>query len=161
MERHESTAFDRHRLLLPSRTFADYRRSGEMMHILTDQLGDFGLYDIPGLMFSVVIAALLAWILSFALKNVEDRWRAMLLASLVAIGVSVCRASLPLAMSLVAVALLVRAYIPSRPENNGYLMVAAGLLGFLCGARSSMIALLVLLPLFILLRAANSKSSSS
>ena len=82
-------------------------------------------------------------------------------ASVVAVGVAVCRASLPLAMCLVAVSILVRGFIPAKPNRSGFLMVAGGILGFLCGARASIVALGVLVPLFILLKAAYNKSTSS
>lgn len=141
-----SAAFVRHPLM-------------DIKRLIYDQLGHFAPEDIPVILFGVFVAALLGWLAGLLGKAGEGERRHMaLLAAAISLAVSVVRASLPLSVALVAVALFVR--LPEK-ENTAKAMAMRGVvlaIGIGCGASAAVITVVPALVLALMLRWANARN---
>ncbi|MEO8066900.1 MAG: hypothetical protein ABI599_04325 [Flavobacteriales bacterium] len=124
--------------------------------LLYDQLGHFAAADIATILFGMFAAALLAWLAGLIGKAVEGERRQMaLLAAVTTMAIWIVRASLPLSLALVAVALFLRS-----PQSDGgwrslgqRAVVLA--IGVGCGASAALVTVIPALLLALLLRWAN------
>lgn len=125
----------------------------DLKAIVADHLGLFSPYDLPGMVVSIAMGGLLG--------AVTTRWGARqpahtaahaLWGALAALGFVLVKGSLPLAITLVAVVLLVRPVHAAPAPTVGRALAAALLLGACCGAGASLIAAVAALPVLVLLR---------
>jgi ABC-type transport system involved in multi-copper enzyme maturation permease subunit len=132
-----------------------------MMQTLLDQFGDFSPYDLPSFLYAVLAAALIVWLLGFAVNaslEARERWQAMLLSFIVAAVVALVKGSLPLAVISGAALLMVR-NVGGEFKGAPLYPLAAVVIGICCGARAVLIGFLLAVPLFLLLRLNNRKES--
>jgi len=128
---------------------------------LMDHVGHFGLPQIGGLLFAVLIAALLGWALgTLAARTPSAAARDLALwAATAALAVGLVRSQLPLALALVALALLASV---ARAEGRGGLLRAGALvLGLGCGSGAALVTVVVALPYFLLVRWSSRSQASS
>lgn len=128
---------------------------------LVDQFGHFGLPQIGSLVFAVLVAALLGWALgALAARQPKAVARDLALwAATAALGVGLVRSQLPLALALVAIALL--ASVGRAEGRSGLLRAGALLLGLGCGSGAALVTVLVAVPYFVLVRWNSSTQASS
>lgn len=127
---------------------------------LMDHVGHFGLPQIGGLVFAVLIAALLGWALG-ALAARTDGGAARELAvwaATAALAVGFVRSQLPLALALVAIAMF--ASVGRSEGRQGALRAGALVLGLGCGSGAALVTLVLALPYFVLVRW-NARSQAS
>lgn len=121
--------------------------------LLADQMGSATPYDIPGLLLSVGLAALLAFAMA-AIAGAERAHRGgiAVLAAVAALAVALVRTSVPLALALVAVAVIARPVRSTAEERDPLLELAALCIGLGCGASASLITAIGVLPISLLMR---------
>ncbi len=127
---------------------------------LMDHVGHFGLPQIGGLVFAILIAALLGWALGALAARVPSAAARDLAvwAATGALAVGLVRSQLPLALALVALALLASV---ARAEGRGGLLRAGALvLGLGCGSGAALVTVVLALPYFLLVRW-NARSQAS
>ena len=119
---------------------------------LADHIGHFSPYDIPGLIFMVLAAALITWlvaVLGARMRGTGPRLLALWSAS-AALGVAFVKMQLPLAIALVAISVLV------RPTLNGtrdrVLVFGSLVIGLGCGSGASLIMAIAAVPYLLLVR---------
>jgi hypothetical protein len=117
--------------------------------LIADQMGLFTPYDILGALISVVLAALLGLVTARATGG--DR-SLVVWAALAAFAVAVVRASVPMAIALVAVVMLVRSSGPPADQRTQALRAVALVLGAGCGTGAGIITAVCAIPLLLLLR---------
>lgn len=138
-------------------TFGGFTKSTGRMDIkgmIADQMGAFTTHDIGGALLSVMVAALIAFIAGLLAGDRSGARGLAVLAALVAFAVVLVRGSVPLAIALVAVA-LVLAPRGGREEGFGrssLLRLMAAVAGLGCGAGGALLAALLVLPVSFLLR---------
>jgi hypothetical protein len=129
----------------------------DLQGIIADQMGAFTPHDIGGALFSVLLAATLAFLLALMLRassGVSPRMLAVL-AAIVAFAVVLVRGSVPLSIALVGLLLLVRPgvrEVQDRWTAKGLLQLAAVAIGLGCGSSAGLIVLLLVIPVALLLR---------
>lgn len=128
---------------------------------LMDHVGHFGLPQIGGLLFAVIVAALLGWVLgSVAARTQAHTARELALwSATTAFAVGMVRSQLPLALALVAIALL--ASVGRSEGRPGLLRTGALVLGLGCGSGATLVTLVVALPYFLIVRWASRTQASS
>lgn len=121
--------------------------------LLADQMGSATPYDIPGLLLSVGLAALLAFVMA-AIAGAERTQRGgiAVMAAVAALAVALVRTSVPLALALVAVAVIARPVRSTAEERDPLLVWAALCIGLGCGASASLITAIGMLPISLLMR---------
>ena len=121
--------------------------------LLADQLGHFTIHDIGTALVSMLAAALLAFVLGL-LARAGSAWsRELATASaVVAFAVNLVRASVPLSIALVAVALLLRGETREMDRRSWALRLAALAIGLGCGSHAALIVAALAVPLGLLLR---------
>lgn len=120
--------------------------------LIVDHVGHFAIHDIVGLVFSMLVAALLAWALvRFGADLVGAEARQLVLwSSTTALGVGFAKAQLPLALALVAVAILVGGL-----GNDGRLralQAGALVIGLGCGSGATLVTVIVTVPYLLIVR---------
>jgi len=128
---------------------------------LMDHVGHFGLPQIGGLLFAVLVATLLGWVLgAIAARTPAGTARELALwSATAALAVGFVRSQLPLALALVAIALL--ASIGRSEGRQGSLRAGALVLGLGCGSGAALVTLVVALPYFLIVRWAGRPQASS
>lgn len=124
---------------------------------LADQMGHFTPYDIVGVLLSVALAALFGFLLGIIGKGTDRRYVAVL-SAVIAFAVALVRASIPLSIALVAVALLIEERNDDR--NSRLMRYAAAAVGVGCGSSASIVVVALLVPVGLLLRWASSNERS-
>ncbi len=124
----------------------------DLKGFLADHMGHFSAYDIPGLLFMLLMAALLAWAVAFlgaGARGFEPR-RLALWAATAALGVAFMRMQLPIALALLAILLLVR---PSSTDmRERVLLFGALIIGVGCGSGATLIMAIAVVPYLLLVR---------
>lgn len=125
--------------------------------MLADQMGAFTPYDIGNGVLAVLLAALLAFVAGLVGRASGDSAPKHLavLAALVALAVLFVRASVPLSIALVGVALLVRPGLSAPQEGtwrSSLPRLAAVVIGIGCGSSAALVALVLMVPVALLLR---------
>ncbi|MFN8350501.1 MAG: hypothetical protein U0U25_03455 [Flavobacteriales bacterium] len=125
---------------------------------LADQLGHFTPQDIVTALICVLAAAFFGFLFGLIAKPAggPDARSTAALSAAVAFAVSLVRASVPLAIGLVAVALLIR---PSGSSDmRGFLhRLVAVAIGLGCGSSASIVVAALLVPMGLLLRWASAE----
>lgn len=119
---------------------------------LMDHVGHFGLPQIGGLLFAVLMAAFLGWALGAIAARVPTGTARDLAvwAATAAMAVGLVRSQLPLALALVALALF--ASVARTDGRGGMLRAGALVLGLGCGSGAALVTVVVALPYFLLVR---------
>ena len=121
--------------------------------LLADQLGHFTLYDIGTSLVSMLAAAALAFLAGFIARAAVPSPREMAVSSaIMAFAVSLVRASVPVAIGLVAAVLLLRSPAPDQDRRAVSFRFAALAIGIGCGSSASLIVAALVIPLGLLLR---------
>lgn len=126
----------------------------DLLGLLTDQMGHFTPGDIWGVLLSLLLAALLGYLLGSFARGPEgpDRTALAVLAAVVALAVSFVRASVPLSIALVAVALLFRPELPAQGWKARLPLLAAVVIGVGCGSSAGIVVAIAFVPLVLLMR---------
>jgi uncharacterized membrane protein YccC len=126
----------------------------DLYGLLTDQMGHFTPADLWGLVLGMLLAALLAFGVGALVRGPEvpDARVLAVLAAVVALAVALVRAQVPLAIALVAVALLFKPSAPSEGWRSRLPQFIAVVLGAACGSSAGIAAVVAFLPLVLLLR---------
>lgn len=119
---------------------------------LLDHMGHFSVYDVPNLIFAILVAAALAiGCGKFGLRIDAKNSRVMAIwAAVSAFGVGLVKGQLAFAVILAALLLFVKSN-----ETNGlpkYVLFLAMVIGLGCGSGASLITALVCIPVALLLR---------
>lgn len=124
----------------------------DLMGFLSDHMGHFGLYDLPNLVFSVLLAVLLGYMLGrFGGKARGTELRALALwAGSAALAAAIVRSQLPLAVVLVALVMLVRG--SDRGTRDRALQFGALVLGLGCGSGAALVTLVAAVPYVLVVR---------
>ncbi len=134
----------------------------DLYGLLTDQMGQFTPLDLWGLVLDLLLAAVLGFALGSLLRVPEAPPARVLavLAAVVAVAVAVVRANVPLAIALVAVALLFRPTGAAQDWRARLPLLVSVVLGVACGSSAGIAAVVAFVPLVLLLRwALRTKSS--
>jgi hypothetical protein len=134
----------------------------DLKGLMADQMGHFTPVDIWGVLLGMVLAALLCFVLGLVVRVPEapDRKALALLSSVVALAVALVRASVPLSIALVAVALLFRPELPGEGWRARLPLLSAVVIGFGCGSSAGVIVLVAFVPLVLLMRWAMSSKTA-
>lgn len=124
----------------------------DVTSFVLDQFGHFSAFDLPRLLFALVLAVLLTAVLAW-LQGAEGRThlRSLVLWSmLAAAGTALVRGQLPVAVVLLALVVLVR----PRPNEGppSLLLFAALVIGMGCGSGASLVTAFLAVPLFLVAR---------
>ncbi|MCB0792656.1 MAG: hypothetical protein H6595_02630 [Flavobacteriales bacterium] len=128
---------------------------------MADQMGLFTPYDVPGIVFGIVLAALLGFVLArwgARLDTIGIRRSAVMSAS-AALGVALVKASVPLAIALVALVLLAGPFQRADDRGPRWSNMALVFIGGGCGAGASLVVLVAMVPILLLFRWASTPSS--
>ena len=121
--------------------------------LLADQMGYFTPWDIGGIVLSVLLAALLGFVTSLLAGTENANKRDMAVrAAVIAFAVALVRASIPLSIALVAVALLVADRSTERSRTESLLRIGAAAIGVGCGSSATLVVVAITVPLGLLLR---------
>lgn len=124
----------------------------DVIGFISDHMGHFSLYDIPNVLFMVLLAAFLGYLLARfggRLEGNEARSTA-LWAATAALASAFVRAQLPLAVILLAIVLLVRG--ESATTRERLLLFGAMVIGLGCGSGAALIMLIASVPYILLVR---------
>ncbi|MBK8497405.1 MAG: hypothetical protein IPL52_00980 [Flavobacteriales bacterium] len=124
----------------------------DLMGFLSDHMGHFSLYDLPNLVFAVLLAVLLGYLLGrFGGKVRGAELRALALwAGSAALAAAIVRSQLPLAVVLVALVLLVRSNQDGSRDRA--LQFGALVLGLGCGSGAALVTLVAAVPYILVVR---------
>lgn len=124
----------------------------DIMGFLADHMGHFSLYDIPNLLFAVLLATLLGYLLGRVGGQVRGtELRALALwAGSAALAAALVRSQLPLAVLLLAFVLLVKNN--DSATRDRVLLFGALVLGLGCGSGASLVTLVVAIPFILVVR---------
>jgi len=119
---------------------------------IVDHVGHFAMHEILGLVFSVLVASVLAWVLGrYGAGLVGKEARTLVLwSATAALGVGFVKAQLPLALAFVAIALLVGGF---RDEGRSRAVYAGALvIGLGCGSGAALVTVIVAVPYLLIVR---------
>ena len=124
----------------------------DVMGFISDHMGHFSLYDIPNVLFMVLLAAFLGYLLGWFGGRVQgSEARSMALwAATTALAAAFVRAQLPLAVVLLAIVLLVKGQGATNRER--LLLFGAMVVGLGCGSGAGLIMLIASIPYILLVR---------
>ena len=130
------------------------RTTMDLKGFLADQMGSFTPHDIGTALLSLLLAALIAFVLGLVANATEapSSRELSVLSSVTAVAVIFVRASVPLSIALVAVVLLFRVGGGDTSWRSHLLRASAVAVGVGCGSSASIIALALAVPLGLLLR---------
>jgi len=119
---------------------------------VSDHMGHFSLYDIPNVLFMILMAALLGYALARfgGREQGRDARSLALWAATAALATAFVRAQLPLAIVLLAIVLLAKGDGATARER--VLLFGAMVLGLGCGSGAALIMFLAAIPYIILVR---------
>jgi hypothetical protein len=124
----------------------------DLTGFLVDHMGHFSAYDIPGVLFLLLMAALLGWVMGYAGGERGASLRQLALwAATAALATAFMRMQLPVALALLGVLLLVRPSMPEAPRGR-LLLFGALVLGLGCGSGAALIMALAAIPYVLLVR---------
>ncbi len=120
--------------------------------LVADHMGHFSVYDIPGVLFVLLMATLMSFVLAkWGARLIGDEARTMALwGAGAAMATAFVRSQLPIAVLVLAAAVLV-----GRAEmKNGRTVILFSVLtiGIGCGSGASIVVGLALIPYFFILR---------
>lgn len=117
-----------------------------------DHLGHFAPLDIVNLLFAVLVATLLGYLLARlgGRRSPAQAKELALWAAISALGTGLVRAQLPLAVALLALVLLAKGREGGRAGQ--VLLFGALVIGLGCGSGASLVMLVVALPFILVIR---------
>ncbi len=126
----------------------------DLKALVADQMGYFTPPDIATALVSMLAAALFGFLAALvAGARTDPGAREMAVsAAVVAFAVNMVRASVPLSIALVAVALLLRGEVRSSSARGLLTRLFAVAIGVGCGSSASIMVAAMVLPLGLLLR---------
>jgi hypothetical protein len=119
---------------------------------LADHMGHFTIYDLPGVIFVVLLAAVLGWSLAFfgGREKGSGARHLALWSATAALGVAFMRMQLPVALALLAIVLLVR---PTAADARQRILLFGALVaGLGCGSGAGLIMAIAMVPYVLLVR---------
>lgn len=121
--------------------------------VLADQLGHFTPQDIVSALVSLLAAAFFGFLFALIVRPPDGRppRHTALLSAVVAFAVSLVRASVPLAICLVGVLLLVRSTAADDGRARLHRLMAVAI-GLGCGSSAAIVVAALLVPLGLLFR---------
>jgi hypothetical protein len=124
----------------------------DVLGFVMDNMGTFSPYEIPNLLFAVLVAGLLGYLLArFGAGLTGADTRALALwAAAAALGTGLVRAQLPLAVALLALVVLSKGN--DGPRQERVLVLCALVLGLGCGSGASLVMLAVAIPFILVVR---------
>jgi hypothetical protein len=124
----------------------------DLMGFVADHLGHFSLYDIPNLLFAVLVATALGYVLGrWGGEKRGTELRALALwAGSAALAVGFVRTQLPLAVVLLALVVLAKGNDANREDR--VLLFGALVLGLGCGSGASLVTVAVAVPFVLVVR---------
>ncbi|MBL7950699.1 MAG: hypothetical protein JNM62_03165 [Flavobacteriales bacterium] len=119
--------------------------------LVADHMGHFSVYDIPNVLFVVVVSACLAFVLARwgARQDASTARRTALWGATTALAAALVRSQLPLAVLMLAVAVLGGRGTTAERDP---VLLGAMVIGVGCGSGASVIVLLALIPYLLLTR---------
>ncbi len=135
-------------------------RNMDLKGLVADQLGHFSIYDIPEVLFVLVVAALAGYFL--ARWGARERGQVLkqmaFWAAAAALAAVFVRSQLPMAALMLAAAVLVG----KRNEAGGEVLFFSTLVvGIGCGSGATVVVLIALIPYVLLMRWAMPPTSRS
>jgi predicted membrane protein len=127
---------------------------------IVDHVGHFAMHEILGLVFSMLVASVLAWLLGrFGAGLVGKEARTLVIwSATVALGVGFIKAQLPLALAFVALAALVGS---GRDEGRSKAVHAGALvIGLGCGSGAALVTAIAAVPYLLIVRWARAGSDA-
>lgn len=124
----------------------------DVLGFVADHMGHFTLYDVPNLLFAVLLASLLGYLLArvgAGIGGPEARSLA-LWAGTTALAVGFVRAQLPLAIALLAIVLITGPITSERRDRA--LFFGALVMGLGCGSGAALITVAVAIPYLFVVR---------
>lgn len=115
-----------------------------------DHMGHFSAYDVPGLLFAILVASCIGYAVGRAVRDRSGAPMLALWATTAALVTCFVGVQLSLAVIMAALVLLVRPATPRTTSSPAFLITLV--LGGACGAGAALIALLVAVPVLVLLR---------
>lgn len=124
----------------------------DLLGFVADHLGHFSPYDVPNLLFSVLVATLLGYALGRwgGGKRGADLRALALWSGSAALAVGFVRTQLPLAVVFLALVLLAKGN--DAPRNDRALLFTALVLGLGCGSGATLVTLATALPVVLIVR---------
>jgi len=124
----------------------------DLKGVIADHMGHFSVYDIPNLVFVLVAATFMGYVLAYwgAGQKGSDARGLALWAAAAALATAFVRAQLPLAALVLAAAVLV-----GRAENGprpAAVFFSALLFGIGCGSGAAVIVGIALVPYLLIMR---------
>jgi hypothetical protein len=119
---------------------------------VVDHMGHFTVYDLPGAVFAVVMAALLTAVMVL-MSGGEARLslrELMLWSAASALALVLIRGQLPVAVAFLALVIIVRPDGGSLPRNA--MFFSALIIGLGCGSGAALVTALLVLPFAMLAR---------
>jgi hypothetical protein len=129
----------------------------DLSGLFADQMGMFTPYDIAGIVFDILLAAVLG-LGTGRVAMIKDAEGMASWAALAALAVIFVRRSVPLSIALVGVVLLLRPGTGSEERHLSIARAAAVIIGLGCGSGAGMIALAASIPIAFVLRWSCSRS---
>lgn len=128
--------------------------------LIADQMGFFTPYDVAGALLCVTLAALFGFLLAIIAKSEPaERRGSAALAAVIAFAVALVRASVPLSIGLVAVALLLGNHGTTDRPSGRLLRYGVAAVGIGCGSSAAIVVVALLVPIGLLLRWASAERS--
>jgi len=124
----------------------------DVLGFVMDHMGTFSPYDIPNLLFAMLVASLLGYLLARVGAGLtgSDARALVLWAAAAALAAGLVRAQLPLAVALLALMVLVKGN--EGPRQDRVLVFCALVLGLGCGSGATLVMLAVAVPFILVVR---------
>lgn len=128
--------------------------------LIADQMGYFTPYDVAGAVLCIALAALFGFLLAIIAKADHGaRKESAVLAAVIAFAVALVRASVPLSIGLVAVALFLGDHGATERSSGRLLRYGVAAVGIGCGSSAAIVVVALLVPIGLLLRWATADRS--
>ena len=117
---------------------------------IVDHMGHFSLYDLPGVVFAVVMAAVLTMVLTRVAGAGSGARQLVLWSAGAALAVAFVRGQLPVAVCLLALVILARPR--SQGQGSDALFFGALAIGLGCGSGATLVTAMLVIPYMLLAR---------
>ena len=127
---------------------------------ILDQMGHFSVYDVPNLVFAILVAAGLGYGSGrFGLRGTAADTRSLTVwAAVMALGAGIVRSQLGLAVVLLGILLFARPGTQEGPPRSALVLVSV--LGLGCGSGAALIMMVLAIPAVLLLRWSSNRRTS-
>lgn len=124
----------------------------DLKGLVADHMGHFSMYDIPGLLFVLMAATLIGFVMArwgAGERGVEAR-RTAFWCTAAALATAIVRSQLPIAALVLAAAVLVGKRAPQKADDAVFWSVL--LAGIGCGSGATVIVCIAMIPYLLLMR---------